>query len=115
MVRGARGACVGGGPKTELHSLALDSRRSTVYMADPVAAPDDDVLTAPARVVPRKLALRVSGARLGSNVRPTTPGVVAVSPTHRFGLRVHSSALAPRPAAVPSPASCDYATAEDYE
>ena len=77
--------------------------------------PEDDVLTAPARMVPRKLALRVSGARLGSNVRPAELRAVVVSPTNRFGLRVHSSALAPRPAAVAALAPCDYATAEDYE
>ena len=78
-------------------------------------APEDDVLTAPARIVPRKRALRVSGARLGSNVRPTASGAVAVTPTKTFGLRVHSSALAPRPAAVLPLAACDFATAEDYE
>lgn len=78
-------------------------------------APEDDVFTAPARMVPRKRALRVSGARLGSNVRPTEPGAVAVSPKKRFGLRVHSSVLAPRPAAVPAVAPGDFATAEDYE
>jgi hypothetical protein len=82
-------------------------------MRDPVPAPEDDVLTAPARILPRKRALRVSGARLGSNVRPTEPGAVAVSPPHKFALRVHSSALAPRPAAVPALAPCDYATDED--
>lgn len=86
-----------------------------VYIPDPVPAPEDDVLTAPARIVPRKRALRVSGARLGSDVRPMAPGAVAVSPTRRFGLRVHSSALAPRPAAAPTLTPCDYATAEDYE
>ena len=61
------------------------------------AADDDDydyarvpapVLT---RLVPRKLSLRVSGARLGDAARPgaaSTPAVAARAP--RFGLRVHA-------------------------
>lgn len=106
-----------GGPETELLAPLIFTGLSTAdgLHPDTVPAPEDDVLTAPVRLVPRKRALRVSGARLGSDVRPTESGAVAVSPRHRFGLRVHSSALAPRPAVAPALAPCDYATADDYE
>lgn len=67
-----------------------------------------------------KLSFRVSGARPGSLVRPTleaetrtdTTAIVPLLKQPRFGLRVHSSPLAP----APSPTTADdYATAEDYE
>lgn len=76
--------------------------------------PEDVVAPAPVRVVPRKLSLRVSGARPGSVTRPldsTTP----VMPSRVLGLRVHSSPLAPRPTAPTVIDPSDYATAEDYE
>lgn len=69
---------------------------------------------------PKKLSFRVSGARLGTLVRPIETDTVAplVQPiVHpllrqpRFGLRVHTSPLAPPPAITAD----DYATAEDYE
>ncbi len=77
------------------------------------------VLETPLR--PKKLSLRVSGARLGGVVRPVPTaeelaGGVAVAGTvaaPRFGMRVHSSPLAPLARAPLSPD--DYATAEDYE
>jgi hypothetical protein len=77
-----------------------------------VAAPEDDIViasTAAARVVPRKLSLRVSGAKLGSLVRPARPGAVvpALVPARTFGLRVHASALAPRE----TPVAC----VDDYD
>jgi hypothetical protein len=66
-----------------------------------VPAPEDDVhhspAPAPERVAPRKLALRVNGTRPGTSVRPTEPGVVAIAPTRRFGLRVNTAARAKRP------------------
>ncbi len=82
----------------------------------------DNALTAietPLR--PKKLTLKVSGARLGSVVRPVPSaaelaGGVAVAgavAAPRFGLRAHSSPLA---AVVRAPlAREDYATADDYE
>ena len=64
------------------------------------------------RPIPRKLSLRVSGARAGSAVRPVVPGAPPSPPaTPRLGLRVHGSSLG-----APAPLSPDdYATAEDYE
>jgi len=44
-------------------------------------------------LVARKLALPVSGARIGSLARPAADGAVPKLPTGRFGLRVHSSRL----------------------
>jgi hypothetical protein len=82
----------------------------------------DNVVTAiepPPR--PQKLSLKVSGARLGSVVRPVPSaeelaGGVAVAgavAAPRFGLRAHSAPLA---SAVRAPLSReDYATADDYE
>ena len=69
----------------------------------------------------KKLTLPVSGARLGGVVRPgsiadelasgvAVAGAVAAP---RFGMRVHSSPLAPVARGPLSPD--DYATAEDYE
>ncbi len=60
---------------------------------------------------PKKLSFRVSGARVGTAVRPadsTTP--ILTKP--RFGIKIHGSPLA-KLAAPLLPA--DYATAEDYE
>ena len=88
----------------------------------PVITGLDNVVTAietPLR--PKKLSLRVSGTRLGSVVRPVLGAVelaggVAMAGTvaaPRFGMRVHSSPVAPLSRAPLSPD--DYATAEDYE
>jgi len=82
----------------------------------------DNVITAletPLR--PKKLSMRVSGSRLGSVVRPAPTadelaGGVAVAgavAAPRFGMRVHSSPIAPAARGPLSPD--DYATAEDYE
>jgi hypothetical protein len=88
----------------------------------PLDTPLDDVVTpneTPLR--PRKLGFRVSGARLGTVVRPVPSadelaGGVAVAgavAAPRFGLRAHGSPLAP---VVRAPISRDdYATADDYE
>lgn len=52
------------------------------------------------RLVAKKLSLRVSGARVGSVTRPAKSAPAAAGPRPRMlGLRVHASALAPRPAA----------------
>ena len=52
------------------------------------------------RLVAKKLSLRVSGTRVGSVTRPVEAGPAAAGPRPRMlGLRVHASALAPRPAA----------------
>lgn len=85
-----------------------------------MAAPEDDIVitpVAPARVAPRKLSLRVGGAKLGSRVRPAPLGaaVPAVGPTRTIGLRVHVSALARREAAAACIDPHDCATADDYE
>ncbi len=59
---------------------------------------------------PKKLSFRVSGARLGTEVRPadaTTP--ILTKP--RFGLKVHASPFVKASPILPD----DYATAEDYE
>lgn len=62
----------------------------------------------------KKFSLRVSGARPGSDVRPGDgEAVKAMLAQPRFGLRIHTAPLAPRPAAPIT--SDDYATAEDYE
>ena len=53
------------------------------------ADPDD----APPSSRPRKLTLRVSGARVGSVARPVQDGATRIAPGRRLGLRVHSSAL----------------------
>jgi len=82
----------------------------------------DNVVTAvetPLR--PKKLSLRVSGARRGSEVRPVTAAdelaggvaVAAAVAAPRFGMRVVSAPVAPIARAPLSPE--DYATAEDYE
>lgn len=88
----------------------------------PIITGLDNVITAietPLR--PKKLTLRVSGARLGGVVRPGATldelaGGVAVAgavAAPRFGMRVHSSPLAPIARLPLSPD--DYATADDYE
>jgi len=60
----------------------------------------------------KKFSLRVSGALPGSNVRPTDGEIVRpLLKQPRFGLKIHSSPLAPKPVMT----SDDYATAEDYE
>lgn len=77
----------------------------------------------PLRPPPRKLSLRVSGAKIGSTARPAIDGRLAAgpAPTHQLGLRVHSSIASPslaRPAPSAPSASFgreDYASAEDYE
>lgn len=62
----------------------------------------------------KKFSLRVSGSRPGSDVRPGDSAIVKPMLSQpRFGLRIHSSPLAPK--APPPVASDDYATAEDYE
>ncbi len=62
----------------------------------------------------KKFSLRVSGSRLGSDVRPAAEAeaevVRHVLTKPRFGLKIHTSPLATAPI---SPD--DYATAEDYE
>jgi hypothetical protein len=81
----------------------------------PVAEPE---AIAPARPIPRKLALRVSGARPGSAARPvaSTEPAEGARLVPRFGLRVHSSTLAPRPAPVATVIDpSEYASLDDYE
>ena len=61
--------------------------------------PDAPAPTTPVR--PGRLALRVSGARVGSLARPTADGAVGVGgavmgrglPTRRLGLRVHTNSI----------------------
>jgi hypothetical protein len=63
--------------------------------------PDDDDPSTPraaGRVIPRKLSLRVAGTRIGTSARPAAPGPAAAAPRRAFGLRVHSSTIAPHPA-----------------
>lgn len=61
----------------------------------------------------KKFTLRVSGARPGSDVRPGDASIVKpMLAQPRFGLRVHSSPLAPKPTPLTAD---DYATADDYE
>ena len=81
------------------------------------AVPEDEIDSGPARVIPRKLSLRVSGAKLGSRVRPTVRGALAAvaSPARPSGLRVHLSALPPGTTSVESFDPSEYATADDYE
>ncbi len=60
---------------------------------------------------PKKLSFRVSGSRIGTEVRPaeaTTP--ILTKP--RFGLKVRTSPLAKSLSPI---LPDDYATAEDYE
>ncbi len=88
----------------------------------PVITGLDNVITAietPLR--PQKLSFKVSGARLGSVVRPVPTaeelaGAVSVAgavAAPRFGVRARSAPLA---AAVRVPLTReDYATADDYE
>lgn len=87
----------------------------------PIITGLDNVVTAietPLR--PRKLSFKVSGARLGSVVRPVPSAeelaggvAVAGAVAPRFGLRAHSSPVA---AVARAPiAREDYATADDYE
>lgn len=59
----------------------------------------------------KKFTLRVSGARPGSDVRPEGEIVKPLLKQPRFGLKIHSSPLAPKPVMT----SDDYASAEDYE
>jgi hypothetical protein len=62
----------------------------------------------------KKFSLRVSGSRVGDAARPSeTEQPIALIKAPRFGLKVHRSPLAPKPAQPLS--SDDYATAEDYE
>ncbi len=86
----------------------------------PVITGLDNVITAiETPIRPKKLTLRVSGARLGSVVRPVPSAedlaggvAVAGAVAPRFGLRAHHSPLT----AVRAPiAREDYATADDYE
>ena len=87
--------------------------------------PSETSSVAPGRLPPRKLALRVSGARVGTTARPVADaaltGNTAAAPTHRLGLRIHSSPLvkpapAAAPVAAPAPLTADdYARVEDYE
>ena len=65
----------------------------------------------------KKFSLRVSGSRVGDAARPVdSEQPISVIKAPRFGLKVHRSPLAPRPATVAQPiSSSDYATAEDYE
>lgn len=82
----------------------------------------DNVVTAiETRSRPQKLSFKVSGARLGSVVRPVPTAEelangVAVAGSvaaPRFGLRAH---IAPLAAAVRAPLTRDdYATVDDYE
>jgi hypothetical protein len=61
----------------------------------------------------KKFSLRVSGSRVGDTTRPTEivqPSALIKAP--RFGIKVHRSPLAPKPAPL---SSDDYATAEDYD
>jgi hypothetical protein len=64
----------------------------------------------------KKFSLRVSGSRIGSDVRPLEGELVRPALTQpRFGLKVHASPLA-KPATTSLPLGPDdYATAEDYE
>jgi hypothetical protein len=68
-------------------------------------APKDDdptAATAPIRAIPHKLSLRVSGTRVGSNVRPAASSAPAAGagPERRFGLRVHSALTSALPSGV---------------
>lgn len=61
----------------------------------------------------KKFTLRVSGSRVGDDVRPTeSVQPIALIKAPRFGLKVHRSPLAPKQ--VPLTPD-DYATAEDYD
>ena len=74
----------------------------------PIEAPSVD-----ASAMPRKLSFRVSGSRVGAVARPVADGAIAVAPAKRFGLRVHTSSMAP---AAPAPLDRnDYATLDDYK
>jgi len=88
----------------------------------PIITGLDNVITAiETPIRPRKLTLKVSGARLGSVVRPvpsaeelaTGVAMAGAVAAPRFGIRVHNARLAPVLAGPLSPD--DYATAEDYE
>jgi hypothetical protein len=61
----------------------------------------------------KKFSLRVSGSRIGSDVRPAEGEIVRPLLTQpRFGIKVHASPLAKAAITI---APDDYATAEDYE
>lgn len=61
----------------------------------------------------KKLMLKVSGARVGDDVRPVADApAIVVAKAPRFGLRAHQ-AIVVKPAA--PIAREDYATLEDYE
>lgn len=65
-------------------------------MSVPADQLDRDGAAAP-RPVARKLTLRVNGTRVGDPARPQASGPAAAGPrTRRFGLRVHTSAVAER-------------------
>jgi hypothetical protein len=51
---------------------------------------------------PRKLALPVSGARIGSLARPVADGVATPLAKPRFGLRAHASRLPLGPLETPT-------------
>ncbi len=64
-------------------------------------------------MLPKKLSFRVSGTRIGSEVRPTDSTTTTPLLTKpRFGLKIHASPVAKLAAPL---LPDDYATAEDYE
>ena len=91
-------------------------------MSASIEHPDRTPGEEPLRPVPRKLSLRVSGARPGTATRPDGPAldrgpdVLTNRRAALVGLRVHSSSFVPRSAAPSGPLDpADYATADDYE
>lgn len=63
----------------------------------------------------KKLALRVSGARVGDAARPAASKLAVPVRSKQLGLRVHSTSVAGKPIAASSIAAEDYATLDDYE
>lgn len=68
----------------------------------------------------KKFSLRVSGARIGSVVRPVLEGAdpiaIEIAPAQRLGLRVHASRLAPVVVAQARALDAnDYASLDDYK
>jgi hypothetical protein len=58
-------------------------------------SPDAPATTSTLTARPARLALRVSGSKVGTAARPAADGAVGGRglPTRRFGLRIHTNAL----------------------